>query len=101
MKASNSQKSRKVKKTHCEVHNTSKYLGYGDKIKKETEAKVRQKLLNKKLVESSSPSEKEEDNDTENLKYFMSVVGLSQYFDLLVQNKITSLAKLRRKFVST
>ena len=58
--------------------------------------KAKQKLQNKKLVESNSPSE-EEDNDTENLKYFMSVVGLPQYFDLLVQNKITSLAKLRRK----
>ena len=26
----------------------------------------------------------------------MSVVGLPQYFELLVQNKVTSLAKLRR-----
>ena len=28
----------------------------------------------------------------------MTVLGLPQYFDMLVENKVTSLAKLRRKF---
>lgn len=52
------------------------------------------KRLSKIKLEDSSPSEPE-DNDSENIKYFLNLLGLSQYYQVLSENKICSLAKLR------
>lgn len=83
---------------HFEVF-LSNIAGYGEKLKKQTEIKVKKKLDKIKLIEDNSPSS-EQDNDTENLKYFMTVLGLPQYFEVLAANKVTNLAKLRRKFTN-
>ena len=58
------------------------------------------KKLTKVKLEGSSGSEPE-DNNSENIKYFLSLLGLSQYDQVFTENKITSLAKLRCKWFLT
>jgi hypothetical protein len=46
-----------------------------------------------KVVESSS--EGEDNDDGENLRYFLKVMGMEAYFESFKANKISTLPKLR------
>lgn len=61
---------------------------------KYNEARIK-KQMNKVSLPDSSDSEKEENNDGENLKYFLQVMKMEQYFPAFKENNILTLPKLR------
>lgn len=56
---------------------------------------MKEKISKMKSGLTDSESEEQDENDTENLRYFMTVVGFPQYFEKLVSNDIKTMGKLR------
>lgn len=75
-------------------------VDYGTQVIKNNEARLKKQKFKVELPESSESDKDDADNDGDNLRYFLQVMGMDKYFPAFQANKILTLPKLRSNFAA-